>query len=167
MNPLNEKAAVLRAPSGALTHAASNALATRGLCDLVALQQADAWFMKGQELWAERKYQEAVDGFNRGLELDPHHAGLCFWLGDAYFHGAGVPRDDEKAFHWFGKASEADSESERGTPLWCEGCHRVHGLALQRDELHVWLRRGVCPLCDKGSTRDDCASPQGQGHERR
>ncbi len=161
MNSLNETAAVVRAPSGALTHAASNALARRGLCDLVAAQQADEWFTKGQKVWAERKYQEAVECFNRGVEIDPHHAGLCFWLGDAYLHGAGVPRDDEKAFYWFGKASEADSESNFGTPLWCEDCHWVHGLALQRDENHVWLRRGVCPLCDKGSTSDECALPQG------
>lgn len=114
---------------------------------------ADACFARGKEFWAKHEYQEAVTCFNRGLEIDPHHPGLTFWLGDAYLHGAGVSQDKDKAFYWF----QTSSSSNQGAPLWCENCHWVHGPAPTRKN-YAYAIRGVCPLCEgtpQGSPRTD------------
>ncbi|MGO9243398.1 MAG: tetratricopeptide repeat protein [Verrucomicrobiia bacterium] len=101
-----ENRALALAPSSVLERAGPAALAMRGLRDLLALQQADAWLQKGRELQELNSYTEAVDCFNRGLEVDPEHSILQFYLGLAYYDGDGVSLDYSLAFTWFRKAAE-------------------------------------------------------------
>ena len=106
---MNDTAGENRALAGlpaALERAGPAALAMRGLRDLLALQQADAWLQKGRELQELNSYTEAVDCFNRGLEVDPEHSILQFYLGLAYYDGDGVSLDYSLAFTWFRKAAE-------------------------------------------------------------
>jgi TPR repeat protein len=111
-NSEDKKVALIPAPSSALAQAGPAALAMRGLRDLLASQQADSWIKKGQELWKQRSYTEAVGCFERGLKLNPNHAGLQFHLGYAYHlgcasdNGWGGPEDGALAVDWYRKAAE-------------------------------------------------------------
>jgi len=66
-----KETALVPASSSALAHSGPAALAKRGLYDVLAKQQADAWLKMGQELWDQRSYAEAVDCFNRGSNMIP------------------------------------------------------------------------------------------------
>jgi NADP-dependent 3-hydroxy acid dehydrogenase YdfG len=70
-NSEDKTVALVPASSSALAHAGPAALAKRGLHDVLAKQQADAWLKMGQELWDQRSYAEAVDCFNRGSNMIP------------------------------------------------------------------------------------------------
>lgn len=61
-------------------------------------------FKKGEECYGRGEYAEAAQWYRKAA--DRGHASAQYYLGDAYFHGDGVPKDDAQAVYWFGKAAE-------------------------------------------------------------
>lgn len=115
--------------SAALTCGGAASLVRRGVQDLLATAEAQALYEQGLELWAEANeeqentgarfmcspeelesqniegYQPAFECFQRGIELDPSHAGLQLWLGESYYFGKGVCRDYVEAARWYLRAA--------------------------------------------------------------
>ena len=89
-----------------------------------AVADANECYKRGVSLWNKRKFTEAVQWFERGLQLDPNHAAQQFHLGLAYYQGLGVPQTDcTLAAIWWRKAAEqgyAEAQNNLGR-LYEEG----------------------------------------------
>lgn len=71
------------------------------------LSQADKLFLKGNKLYAEQKYDEAIESYNEALELSQSQWGYFFNLGLAYKKSG----KKEDAIATFKKALEMNPES--------------------------------------------------------
>jgi TPR repeat protein len=169
------RAALVPVPSTALTKAGAKSLAARGRADLRTREEAEEWLRRGLEFLRQAQIHKVFDDsesfyeeeppcdrnlfadpnnrqecaftcFERGIQLNPHHPGLQFMLGDSYDIGTGVERDDRKAFFWIRKAAEqgyADAQDALG----CMYTNRLSGLdyGVPLDDVQgaYWFRRAA------------------------
>ncbi len=93
--------------STALSRTERTSLVRRGTQDLAARAEAQQCYVRGRSLWHRELYVEAVGCFLRGIELDPSHAAIQFYLGLAYYTGDGVPKQDHtRAAYWWRRSAE-------------------------------------------------------------
>lgn len=136
------KAGLVPSQSSALSRSGATSLIRRGTQDLRAREEAEQWCKRGSALWHQQRYEEAVECFRRGLQLDPNHAFLQFSLGAAYYQGNGVPeRDYTQAEFWLRKAAEqghATSQAVLGIMCeWSFGVPQDYAQAL------AWYRKAA------------------------
>ena len=113
-NEDEKKTGLVPSQSIALSRAGATSLVRRGVQDLVAKAEAEQWYRQGVCLWRQQQYGEAVECFRRGLQLDPNHADLQFFLGVAYYRRDGVPKQDfTQTAIWWRKAAEQGHEGCR------------------------------------------------------
>ena len=104
-NEYENRAGLVPSQSVAISGTAATSLVHRGMQDLLARAEAEECYKRGLTLWGYELYdadiaaermlrQEAADCFRRGLQLDPHHVGLQFCNGCAYF----VDREAEEDY---------------------------------------------------------------------
>src|SRR5271157_964641 len=104
-------------------------------------EDAEQQLKRGRELAAQHKYQEAVWCFKRGLEVNPNHATLQCYLGNAYFWGEGVTQDRAQAIVWLRKAAEqgnAFAECKLG-----DACHAGECVPQDHVQAVIWWRKAA------------------------
>ena len=123
----DKRAGLVPSQPVSLSRAGAKSPVRRGMQELLAKSQADAWPEKGLSLWgneiggakdgnvaAERKLrEEALECFRRGLEHDPDHNGLLFCLGCAYFVDGAPEGDSPEAITWWRKAADRGDANAR------------------------------------------------------
>ncbi|MGA8670335.1 MAG: hypothetical protein WB679_10690 [Terracidiphilus sp.] len=160
--------ALIRAQSVALTNAGRAALAARSRADLRVGDEAAHWLQEGLEFNDQRKYEEAFECFERGIQLDPNHSDIELALGFAYQEGNGVVQDCAQAANWYRRAEKhGSSNAQQALQLLYEKRHwkdvgggkRVDELT--HEELSAALRfDGPTGLLNEGSfERDQEYSP--------
>jgi len=103
------KPALVPAHAAALSRGGAASLASRGMQDLQDLlnrEDAEQWYKRGLDLRGDESYEEACECFERGIVLNPNHAGLQYCFGYAYLHGEGVMQDFSQAAAWFREAAD-------------------------------------------------------------
>ena len=120
------KLGLMPSHAGALSRGATTSLASRGMQDLLAREDAEQWYRKGLEFWAagaeeedwdeaQESYEEAFKCFERGTALNPNHVGLQYYVGWAYLSGFGVAQDFSQAVTWFRRAADqGDADAQYG-----------------------------------------------------
>jgi len=89
----------------------------------------------------EEMLREAFCCFENGLELDPIHPELLCRLGDSYYFGHGINRNEEKAADVYRRAAErghAEAQCALGV-LYSSG----EGVELDEAVAAVWLRKAA------------------------
>lgn len=103
---------------------------------------ADGWYWQGLSFWSEWKYSDTGRCFTRGLQLDPNHASLQFYLGLAYYQGLGVSGADYAlAISWWRKAAEqgnAEAQNNLG-----QAYELGHGTEQDYSQAVYWLRKAA------------------------
>ncbi len=128
------------------------------------LSAADKLFVKGNKLYAEKKYEEAVQAFNEALELSQSQWGYYFNLGLAYKKS----EKKEAAIATFKKALELNPESyninkELGQLLAQEDNfeeakkHFAKATEISDDDPDAFYNLGVC-LTNLGDSEEALAS---------
>jgi len=133
---------LISSPSGALTRSYATSLVRRGLNDLVVKAEADEWCKKGLTLWCDGKHIEAVRCFALGVQADPNHAALQFYLGLAYYLGIGMPERDyaQAAICWRRAAEQGHAQAQNNlAQAYKEG----HGVARDYVEAACWYRKAA------------------------
>ncbi len=135
MSESNKQIALIPVRSAALTKVGIKSLVVRGRTDLRIREEAEEWLKRGLEFLRQAQIQDMFDDaesfyedespcdpsffanpnnrlecaftcFERGINLDPNHAELQFWLGNLYTNGQGVPQDYALAASWWRQAAE-------------------------------------------------------------
>jgi TPR repeat protein len=136
-----KEAGLVRSQSAALSHIGTATLASRGMKDLLAREDAEQWLKRGSKFLAQHKYEEAVRCFERGLQLNPTHARLQCYLALAYYKGLGVPQDYAQAAIWWRRAAEQGNVLAQ-----CElAATYDKGLGVPQDYVQaaIWWRRAA------------------------
>ncbi|HTU33693.1 MAG TPA: tetratricopeptide repeat protein [Candidatus Acidoferrum sp.] len=126
----------------ALCQASAKTLVRRGLSDFVATANGDKCCSRGLAFWEWGQYKEAVECFARGLQCQPNHAALQFYLGLAYYQGIGVSgRDCARAVGWWQRAAEHGSAQAQNN------LGRAHeygeGVEVDLDKAVYWYQRAT------------------------
>jgi len=100
------KSGLVPSQAAALSQGATASLASRGMQDLLAREDAEQWYKRGLDLWDQESYEEAFECFERGIAVNSNHAGLQYCLGCAYLKGEGVLQDFSQAATWFRRAAD-------------------------------------------------------------
>ncbi len=132
MSNKDEKTAgLLTLPSVALSSAVGSSMVRRGADELAASAEADRLFERGLSLWNQEKYGEAVRCLAQSLRRNSNHAASLFYLGLAYFQGAGMPKKDyvQAAICWRKAAAQGNPEAQNNLGRCYE-----QGLGLPRDD---------------------------------
>ena len=99
------KAGLVPSQSAALSLSGTTSLIRRGTQDLLAREEAEQWYKRGLELWAQDQHEEAVFWFRKAAERGL--ASAQWSLGWAYDCGLGLPQyDDHQAALWYRRAAE-------------------------------------------------------------
>jgi|SRR5271157_134629 len=107
------KSGLVPSHAAALSRAGAASLASRGMHDLLTREGAEQWHKRGLDLRDQESYEEACECFERGIALNPNHAGLQYCLGYAYLNGEGVMQDYSEAAAWFrGAADQGDADAQ-------------------------------------------------------
>jgi tetratricopeptide (TPR) repeat protein len=137
--PAGQIAAQVQAPHGRL------------LPEVQSMQEAQAWFRKGTELYDQRHFEEANAVFDRALELCPRLAGA--WAGKGlvskamgqyreaircYDESLRLDRRDPAVWHDKGNALSAIGRLEGALDCFNEA------LALDPHDPRAWNNKGVC-----------------------
>jgi TPR repeat protein len=143
MSDQEEKTAgLLTLPSVALSSDALSSMVRRGVDDLAASAEADRLFERGLSLWNQEKYREAVQCLAQSLRRNSNHAASLFYVGLAYYQGAGMPRKDyvQAAICWRKAAVQGNPEAQNNLGRCYE-----QGLGLPRDaeEAAFWFGKAA------------------------
>ncbi len=134
-------AGLVTSHAGALSRVGAASLASRGMQDLLARDDAEQWLNRGSKFLAQHKCEKAVGCFERGLQLDPNHARIQCYLALAYYKGLGVPQDYAQAAIWWRRAAEQGNVLAQ-----CElaGTYDT-GLGVPQDYVQaaIWWRRAA------------------------
>lgn len=71
--------------------------------NVVTNESVDELYKKGNELYKQKNYEEAVFYMRRAAEQG--HSGAQYKLGNCYRNGKGVPKDKDEAIKWYHKAA--------------------------------------------------------------
>ena len=85
-----------------------------------AIKATDPEFFKAIDLYEERKFEKAVEIFNKLAKQE--HSGAMFMLGECYSNGNGVKENDKKSAQWHLKAAEMgypDAQYKIGNKYLC------------------------------------------------
>ena len=74
---------------------------------LSAAARSRAYYLRGYSYFAQGLYVSAGKDYHRALEFNPNNPGALAALGDLYFSGRGVDRDQALAFNLFETAAKA------------------------------------------------------------
>ena len=102
-------------------------------------ESAEELYQKGQKLYNQNNYQEAVIWYRKAAELG--HAAAQNYLGFLYEKGWGVAQDFSEAYKWYRKAAEqglAVAQSNLGF------CYRNgQGITKDYNEAYKWYRKAA------------------------
>jgi TPR repeat protein len=143
MSDKNEKTAgLLTLPSVAQSSDALSSMVRRGVDDLAASAEADRLFERGLSLWNQGKYREAVQCLAQSLRRNSNHAASLFYVGLAYYQGAGMPTKNyvQAAICWRKAGEQGNPEAQNNLGQCYE-----QGLGLPRDyqEAAFWFGKAA------------------------
>jgi TPR repeat protein len=125
-----------------LARQAANVLVCRGLKDALRLETAERLFQEGWSHWdLEEAYRDGFECFERGIELDPTHAGIQYALGEAFYFGRGVPCNSRAALEWLGKAAAQGDAAAQCSLGWMY--LHGHGVPKDHNEAAEWYREAA------------------------
>lgn len=117
-------------------------LVRRGVEDLAAKGEAARLFDLGLGLWNCQEFGDAIQCFAQCLGQDRNHAEAQFYLGLAYYQGAGMPGKDyeQAALNWRKAAVQGNPEAQNNLASAYE-----YGHGLQKDEERAayWFTRAA------------------------
>lgn len=117
-------------------------LVRRGVEDLAAKGEAARLFDLGLGLWNCQEYGDAIQCFAQCLRHDRNHVESQFYLGLAYYQGAGMPDKDyrQAAISWRKAALQGNPEAQNNLASAYE-----HGLGLRKDDelAAYWFTRAA------------------------
>jgi TPR repeat protein len=146
--------ALVPAQSTALTRVKPKSLAAGALADLRTQEAADEWLRKGHEFRGQARYEEALECFERGIELKPNQPEIQFMLGLSFDVGEGVPRNLEMARAWYRKAAmQGLKEAQYNLGLCYYGWADGPGLQQIYQEAAIWFRKAAEQGCEKAQSR--------------
>ncbi len=121
---------LLTLPSDALSSDGLSSMVRRGVDDLAAGAEADRLFKRGLSLWNQGNYREAVQCLAQSLRRNSNHSASLFYVGLAYYQGAGIPKKDyvQAAICWRKAAVQGNREAQNNLGRCYE-----QGLGLPRD----------------------------------
>jgi TPR repeat protein len=135
-------AGLLPSSSVALSSDALSSMVRRGVDDLAAGDEANRLFERGLNLWNQQNYKEAVQRLAQSLRRNSNHAGSLFYVGLAYYQGAGMPAKDyvQAAICWRKAAVQGNPEAQNNLGQCYE-----QGLGLPRDaeEAAFWFGKAA------------------------
>ena len=135
------QAALLPAPSAALTKVGAKSLAARANADLRVREGAEEWLKKGLEFYRKQQYFDAFGCFEQGIQLNPNHPELPHMIGIMYDLGWGVPRNYAQRDVWYRKAAENGHALMQNNLAW----DYAHGHGVPQDHVQaaIWYRRAA------------------------
>jgi TPR repeat protein len=170
MSESKKQTALVPVQSAALTKPEVKSLIARGRTDLRIREEAEEWLKRGLEFLRQAQIQDMCDDaesfyedeppcdpsfsanpndrrkcaftcFERGINLDPNHAELQFWLGNLYTNGQGVPQDYVLAASWWRKAAEQGFTKAQHNL----GCAYEFGQGVERDHTQaaIWWNKAA------------------------
>ncbi len=114
----------------------------RGVDDLAAGAEANRLFERGLSLWNQENYREAVQCLAQSLRHNSNHAASLFYVGLAYYQGAGIPKKDyiQATICWRKAAVQGNPEAQNNLGQCYE-----QGLGLRRDyqEAAFWFGKAA------------------------
>ena len=93
MNESDKQTGLVPVQPTALTKAGAKSLMARGRADLSAREEAEEWLKKGLDFYHKDRYEESFACFERGIQLNPNHPELQYWLGGLLDSGDGIRQD--------------------------------------------------------------------------
>jgi tetratricopeptide (TPR) repeat protein len=116
-------------------------LALASLVGLVCGQQvpADGWYLKGDELYTQGRYYEAVEAYDRAIQFNPGHMLAYHSIGSCYHDiGAGergLSNSDRAAYlhvaiYYYDMATRLDPDN---APSWGNAALAFYQLGMYRD----------------------------------
>lgn len=131
-----ESRELLTRPSDGMT------VVRRGVEDLAAKAEADRLFEAGLGHWEQREYRDGVRCFARCLRHNPNHAASQFYIGLAYYQGAGMPGKDyeQAAVSWRKAALQGNAEAQNNLARAYE---QGHGLPKDDEKAAYWFSRAA------------------------
>ena len=163
---IEREAATTVSDRSGLSPISPKTLAHRGLRDLLAVSNGEQFYRKGATHWEQERYNEAVECFARGLQCEPNHPALLFYLGLAYYQGVGVPSSDlARAVAWWHLAAQqgcAQAQNnlgrvyEQGEGVQADYARAVYWYRRAADQHHATAQYnlGVTYELGRGVARD-------------
>ena len=117
-------------------------LVRRGVEDVVGKAEAERLFQTGVGHWDQQQYGEAVRFFAQCLRRDPNHAEAQFYIGLAYYQGAGLADKDYKqaAISWWKAALQGNPEAQNNLARAYE---QGHGWPKDDERAVFWFTRAA------------------------
>lgn len=145
-----QPALVLVQPTG-LTKVGAGSLAARGRYDLRDKEEAEEWLVKGLEYSKAKKFREALDCYQRGIEVDPENSILQMALGSAYSNYSDRHTlERQKAMHWWRKAAKQGHAVAQC--LLAHGYDFGDGVSQDPEQAVYWYRRCAQQGCKPGQS---------------
>lgn len=154
--PVPEKVPVVESPEKA---ASTTGAAPSGILDRMFGKTANSWYHKGVDLYYKHgKFQEALQSFDRVLEIEPDHAGA--WNGrgiclkelgryeeaiQCFNKVIAINPSDEEVYYNRGEALEKLGKNNGNLKLFEEAIKSFDAvLNLNPYHVYAWNYRGVC-----------------------
>ncbi|MCK5450530.1 MAG: tetratricopeptide repeat protein [Candidatus Omnitrophica bacterium] len=81
-------------------------------------EQANQYYMKGNDLFTEKNYNDAITEYNKVIKLDPEHIYACYQRGASYFNIGGY---EKEAIRDSNKVIALDPDYESGVAYGMRG----------------------------------------------
>jgi uncharacterized protein len=146
-----KRSALVPVQSTALTKAGAKSLAARGRYHLRDKEEAEEWLVKGLEYSKAHRFREALDCYQRGIEVDPGNSILQMALGSAYSNYSDRHTlDRPKAMHWWGNAAEQGHAVAQC--LLANGYDFGDGVSQDPEQAVHWYRKCALQGCKAGQS---------------
>lgn len=110
-----------------------------GLLAILLSGQKEAIYKKGEKLYNEKNYVEAVKYLREAAEKG--HAKAQLALGECYYLGRGVSQDYAEMVKWYRKAAEQGNADAQCSLAICY--QNGHGVSRDRAEMVKWYRKAA------------------------
>lgn len=129
-------------PPSPVAPSSGPSLVHRGVEDLVGKAEAERLFEEGVGHWDRQQYSEAVRFFAQSLRRNPNHAEAQFYIGLAYYEGAGLPDKDyrQAAISWRKAALQGNREAQNNLARAHE---QGHGWPKDDERAVFWFTRAA------------------------
>jgi TPR repeat protein len=126
----NNKTGLARSQAVALSQVGTASLASRGMQDLLAREDAEQWYKRGLDLWNQESYEEAVGWFRRAADQGVADAQFFLgWIYQYWWHHS----DYSIAAAWYFLAAE---QGHAGAAFELGSLYEI-GHGVRRDHAHA------------------------------